>query len=391
MKKIKIFILSLLHRLSYIGVKVSDSEHAITKKLALTLIPFYVSLPAIFLSILYFYFDNHQASFVPLIYVVISLFSALYLYKTKNFIVFESLQLAMILFLPFLLMWILGGFGASSFVFIWAFYAPVAAAMYSEKLKVEIVWFSAFLILLFISALIDSSLIENVANNFPIQILDIFFFLNIGAGLGGIYFLISHFINNIKKISKELKRDRESLYLLTNDLKNANKELEYLANCDLVTDLPNRLFFMDIVQSTFKRADIAKKKVAIMFLDLDGFKAINDTLGHEAGDMILKVVGTRLSSVVRASDTVARIGGDEFAISLGEISDIKHVEQIAKTIIKEVNELCNYNGKDCQVGVSIGISLYPDNGEDIESLMKKADEAMYKIKQTGKNNYAIFS
>lgn len=215
--------------------------------------------------------------------------------------------------------------------------------------------------------------------------------MNIGTGLGGIYFLLSHFINNIKKISKELKRDRESLYNLTNDLKSANKELEHLANCDLVTDLPNRLFFIDIVQSTFRHADITKKKVAIMFLDLDGFKAINDTLGHEAGDMILKVVGARLTSVVRSSDTVARIGGDEFAVSLGDISDIKHVKQIAKTIIKEVNELCHYKGKECQVGVSVGISLYPDHGKDIDELMKKADEAMYEIKKTGKNHYAIFS
>jgi diguanylate cyclase (GGDEF)-like protein len=391
MKNIKTYMLSILHNLSYIGIKDTDSEHLIAKKTALTLIPFYVSLPAISLSILYFYFGNIQASLVPSIYVLISLFSALYLYKTKNFFLFESVQLAMILLLPFVVMWLLGGFAASSFVFIWAFYAPVAAAMYSEKIKVEVLWFSAFIILLFVSTLIDINLIENSQNNFPILILDIFFFLNIGGGLGGIYFLLSHFINNIKKISKELKRDRESLYNLTNNLQNVNKELEHLANYDLVTDLPNRLFFMDIVQSTFKRADLTKKKVAIMFLDLDGFKAINDTLGHEAGDMILKVVGIRLSSVVRASDTVARIGGDEFAISLGDISDIKDVKQIAKTIIKEVNELCHYKGEECQVGVSVGISLYPDHGEDINVLMKKADEAMYEIKKTGKNHYAIFS
>ena len=391
MLNIKTYMLSILHNLSYIGIRDTDSEHLIAKKTALTLIPFYVSLPAISLSILYFYFGNIQASLVPFIYIIVSLFSALYLYKTKNFILFESLQLAMILVLPFVLMWVLGGFAASSFVFIWAFYAPVAAAMYSEKIKVEVLWFSAFVLLLFISALIDSNLIANTHNNFPILILDIFFFLNIGTGLGGIYFLLSHFINNIKKISKELKRDRESLYNLTNDLKSANKELEHLANCDLVTDLPNRLFFIDIVQSTFRHADITKKKVAIMFLDLDGFKAINDTLGHEAGDMILKVVGARLTSVVRSSDTVARIGGDEFAVSLGDISDIKHVKQIAKTIIKEVNELCHYKGKECQVGVSVRISLYPDHGKDIDELMKKADEAMYEIKKTGKNHYAIFS
>ena len=380
-----------INKLSLIGLHDSDTENEKTKKIALTLLPFYVTLPAILLSILYLYFGNIQAFLVPIIYINVSILSAYYLYKTKNFLYFEVIQLMMILVLPFTLMWVLGGFNAGSFVFIWAFYAPVAAAMYSENVKVEIAWFSAFVLLLLISTLINPTLIDTIDNSFPELVLDIFFFLNIGAGLGGIYFLISHFIGNIKTISNELKRDRESLYNLTNDLQNANRELEHLANCDIVTELPNRLCFTDIVSSQFTRAKIKNKKIAIMFLDLDGFKAINDTLGHEAGDMILKVVGTRLSSVVRASDTVARIGGDEFAISLGDISDVKHVEQIAKMIIKEVNELCHYKDQECQVGVSIGISCYPKDGEDIEELMKKADSAMYEIKKSGKNHYAIFS
>lgn len=382
---------NISHKFSMIGVIDSDTEHQISKKVALTLLPLYVSIPAFALSMLYLYFDNCKAFLIPAIYINISFLSIYYLYKTKKFIHFEIIQLLMILIFPFILMWILGGFSAGSFVFIWAFYAPVAAAMYTENIKVEITWFSLFILLLLVSTFLDAELIQKIDNGFPILVLDVFFFLNIGAGLGGIYFLISHFINNIKNISNELKRDRESLYNLTNNLQNANKELEHLANCDLVTDLPNRLYFIDIVYSMFKKAKITEKKVAIMFLDLDGFKAINDTLGHEAGDMILKVVGSRLSSVVRASDVVARVGGDEFAIALGEISNIKHVEQITKTIIKEVNELCHYKEQECQVGVSIGISFFPNDGEEIEELMKKADQAMYEIKKTGKNNFAFFT
>ena len=384
-------IKNTLQKLSYIGINESDTENEKTKKVALTLLPFYVSIAAFFLSLLYLYFGNFNAFLIPFIYIFISVLSSYYLYKTKNFLYFERVQLMMILLLPFILMWILGGFNASSFVFIWAFYAPVAAAMYCESYKVEIKWFSAFILLLLISAIINSHLIETDTQQFPTFILDIFFFLNIGAGLGGIYFLIAHFINNIKNISRELKRDRESLYNLSNDLKNVNKELEHLANCDMVTDLPNRLYFVDVVDSMFKRAIMNKKQVAIMFIDLDGFKAVNDTLGHEAGDAILKAVGTRLTTIVRASDTVARIGGDEFAISLGDITDIKHVEQIAKTIIKDINQPSTYKGKVCHVGASIGISLYPDHGKEIEELLSKADKAMYDIKKTGKNNYAIFS
>ena len=377
--------------LSHLGIKESDTENEKNKKIALTLLPFYVSFPALALSLLYLYFGNFEAFLIPTFYIGISIFSSYYLYKTKNFIHFESIQLAMILLLPFILMWVLGGFNAGSFVFIWAFYAPVAAAIYSENFKVEVRWFSAFIVLLLISTIIDTQLIQNIENAFPVLILDVFFFLNIGAGLGGIYFLIGHFIHNIKNISNELKRDRESLYNLTNDLQSVNKELEHLANSDIVTDLPNRLYFTEIVKSMFSRAKKNNKKVAIMFLDLDGFKAVNDTLGHEAGDIILKAVGARLTSVVRASDTVARVGGDEFAIALGDITEIKHIEQIAKTIIKEINQPCTYKGELCHVGVSIGISLYQDHGEEIEELMKKADEAMYEIKKTGKNNYAIYT
>jgi len=380
----------IIKRISYIGVLESDCEDLVLKKVALTLLPFFVFFPAAIWSFIYFYLDNIQAFMVPLFYIVVSFSSAFYLYKTKNFIHFEITQLLLILFLPFILMWVLGGFNSGSFVMIWAFYAPLTAVIYSENTKVGIKWFFLFIILLFISMLIDNTISTNNQNLLPPMVIQLFVFLNIGAGLGGIYFLINNFLIDIREISKDLKRDRESLYELTNDLKSANKELEDLANCDLVTELPNRLYFQDIVYDMFLRAKNNDKIVAIMFLDLDGFKSINDTLGHEAGDMILKVVGTRLKSVVRASDTVARIGGDEFAIAIGDITDVDHVKIIAKTIIKEVNEKCPYKDDHCHVGVSIGISFYPEHGNSINELMQRADKAMYDIKKMGKNNYSIY-
>lgn len=379
-----------LRNLSYIGVLPSDSENEILKKTALTLLPFYVFIPALVWAVVFFYLDHLNASIIPMTYILISLLSASLLYKTKNFLLFEMTQLILILFLPFMLMWTLGGFSSGSFVMIWSFYAPIAAVMYSENIRHGIKWFSLFVLLLFISMMIDTNLSQSVDNNLPPLLLKLFIFLNIGAGLGGIFVLISQFLHNIKNISTELKKDKESLYNLTNDLKTANKELEHIATCDIVTQLPNRLYFQDIVYDMFTRAKMNEKIVAIMFLDLDGFKTINDTLGHEAGDMILKTVGRRLKSVVRASDTVARIGGDEFAIALGDISDVEHVKDIAKTLIKEVNEQCPYNDENCHVGVSIGISFYPEHGESIEELMKRADKAMYEIKKMGKNNYSIY-
>ena len=382
---------SFFHNLSHMAITNMDSEDEITKKLALTLLPLYVSIPAIILGSIYFYTGNISAFYIPLSYIIISALSYAYLYKTKKFRNFEIVQLIMILFLPFLLMWTLGGFTNGSFVFIWSFYSPVAAAMYCEFSNAKRRLFYMLIVLILISVIIDSTLVENINNTIPELIIDIFLFLNIGAGLGGVYFLITYFTDNIRRISMELKRDRESLYNLTHDLQSANEELETLANCDVVTDLPNRLSFISLVTNLLKKAKKENKKVAILFLDLDGFKAVNDTHGHEAGDMILKIVGSRISSVIRDTDIVARIGGDEFAISLDGITDIKDVEKVTKTIIKVVNELCHYNENPCQVGVSIGISIYPEHGEDIEELMKKADEAMYGVKKTGKNNYAIFS
>ncbi|WP_455756540.1 diguanylate cyclase domain-containing protein [Sulfurimonas sp.] len=379
-----------IDKLSKIGILSSDTEDEILKKSALTLLPFYVSIPALIWSLVYLYLGNIDAFYVPTFYIIISLFSILYLYKTKEFIHFEVVQLLLILILPFALMWILGGFMAGGFVMIWAFYAPIAAIMYSENIKVGVKWFFLFLVLLFISMIIDSTLTENIHNNLPIILLNLFIFLNIGAGLGGMFFLISQFLKNIKKISQELEKDKEILYELTNDLRSANQELERIATNDVVTDLPNRVYFQDIVYDMFHRAKVDEKIVAIMFLDLDGFKTINDTLGHEAGDHILKIVGSRLKSVLRDSDTVARVGGDEFAIAIGNISDVEHVKKIAKTLIKEVNEFCPYKDEKCHVGVSIGISFYPEHGDSIEELMKRADKAMYDIKRLGKNNYSIY-
>lgn len=380
----------LLNKLSNIGVVSTDSDDIVSKKVALTLLPFYIVIPALIWSVIYLYLDNFDAFLVPVSYVSVSLLSALILYKTKNFIFFETTQLLLILFLPFILMWILGGFTAGSFVMIWAFYAPVTAIMYSQDVKSGFKWFAIFLLLVVVSIVIDVDIANQVQKPLPKLVYELFITLNVGAGLGGIFFLISQFVKNIKDMSKTLEQDKNILYELTNDLKNANKELEKLATCDVVTKLPNRLYFQDIVYDMFQRAKLNKKIVAIMFLDLDGFKSINDTLGHDAGDEILKMIAARLKSSIRASDTVARVGGDEFAIAIGDITDVDHVKEIAKIIIKEVNEYCPYKDKRCHVGVSIGISFYPEHGDSIEELMIRADKAMYEIKKMGKNNYSIY-
>jgi diguanylate cyclase (GGDEF)-like protein len=132
-----------------------------------------------------------------------------------------------------------------------------------------------------------------------------------------------------------------------------------------------------------------KKAAALMFIDLDGFKAVNDTLGHDAGDYVLKQVAQRLLSCVRETDTVARIGGDEFLIIATEINSPKNAAQIAEKVIQLVSKPFIFKGKKAVVGTSIGIALFPDHGKDMDQLIKQADEAMYKVKNAGKNGFCF--
>jgi len=129
--------------------------------------------------------------------------------------------------------------------------------------------------------------------------------------------------------------------------------------------------------------------VAVMFIDLDGFKDVNDTLGHDAGDYVLKQVARRMLSCVRETDTVSRVGGDEFLIIATEINAPENVAQIAEKVIQLVSQPIIFNGSQAVVSASIGIALFPDDDTDMDQLIKKADEAMYRVKKTGKNGFCF--
>ncbi|MGE4519546.1 MAG: PAS domain S-box protein [Desulfobacteraceae bacterium] len=171
--------------------------------------------------------------------------------------------------------------------------------------------------------------------------------------------------------------------------KKAEEMIRHLANHDALTGLPTMRLAKDRAFVANERARRNKKMTAFMFVDLDGFKLVNDTYGHEAGDAVLKEVVARLNSSVRKSDTVSRIGGDEFLIIINEISALDLCEKIAQNIIAKISAPFKYHRNEMKIGCSVGISIYPENGEDIDKLIRKADEAMYSIKKSGKNNYAF--
>lgn len=174
--------------------------------------------------------------------------------------------------------------------------------------------------------------------------------------------------------------------------KTAEERVEFLATRDVLTGLPNRMLLHDRLELGLANAVRKASKLAFMFIDLDRFKSINDTLGHDVGDELLKRVAGRLSACVRASDTVARLGGDEFAIILENLStDGQEAQSVAEKMIASLAAPMQIGENQLNTSCSLGISVYPTDGEDSQTLMKHADVAMYDAKAKGRNNYQFFS
>ena len=174
-------------------------------------------------------------------------------------------------------------------------------------------------------------------------------------------------------------------------VKAAEEEIRFRAYHDPLTGLPNRLLFKDRLQHAITRAERHNEKIAVLFVDLDHFKNFNDSMGHSVGDELLKLVAAAFVGCVRAEDTVARIGGDEFTIIMENIGALTDVEHVAKKIISTFDLPLNIAGDAAYLGASIGISIYPDNGDDVETLTKLADTAMYCVKDEGRNDFRFIT
>jgi diguanylate cyclase (GGDEF)-like protein/PAS domain S-box-containing protein len=169
------------------------------------------------------------------------------------------------------------------------------------------------------------------------------------------------------------------------------ERIQFLANHDALTSLPNRAMFSEVLNLAIQNARRYNRNFAVLFIDLDRFKIINDALGHDAGDKLLKEMGTRLSETVRSSDVVARLGGDEFVVLVQEVSEAKQVDPVARKILSALVQPMIMQGQECRVTASIGICMYPADAQDEKALMKNADIAMYRAKEEGKNTYKFYS
>ena len=190
-------------------------------------------------------------------------------------------------------------------------------------------------------------------------------------------------ITKLKKIQHDLEKSLKVLDL-------QRKQLEYQANHDSLTGLPNRILFMDRLEQSIRLAQRNKKQVAVLFIDLDHFKEINDSLGHTIGDKVLVEVSQRIESNMRKSDTLSRLGGDEFCIILDELTNLDDLSDIIVNGMLALKEPIKVDGNTLYIGMSVGISLYPSDGKDSATLMKNADAAMYKAKNDGRNRYRFY-
>lgn len=214
--------------------------------------------------------------------------------------------------------------------------------------------------------------------------------LIIASALLGLIITI-HLVRNRKKRRQQVEKIQQSNLVI----EEKNKELQKMALYDSLTNLPNRVLFTELLKTAVAQASRHNQWVVLFFIDLDQFKSVNDSLGHQAGDQLLQLVAERLSTTIRKEDTVARLSGDEFTVLLAaedsQDKAIKAAEYVAKKIIKHLNEAFHINGNEVSISASIGIALSPNNGDTAETLLKNADMSMYKVKILGKNNFNFFS
>jgi diguanylate cyclase (GGDEF)-like protein len=224
--------------------------------------------------------------------------------------------------------------------------------------------------------------------------------IRIGDELCGV---LEFFIRNVCQPDAALLRMAQSIGLQIGQFiarTAAQTQIRQLAHFDFLTGLPNRTLFNELLDHALAKARRHGRQLAVLFIDLDGFKQINDRFGHDAGDHLLVTFTMRLRESLRrsdavgrhtGSDTAARLGGDEFVVLIDEFANPLELEAVAKRILAAAAQPFPLAGPEGQVSASIGISIYPTDGTDIESLTKSADRAMYRAKQVGKNTYRFFS
>ena len=483
-----------LAHLVELGFLPADDSDLRLKKVALTLVPLIIGPAAFIWGSIYFFLNRPLSGAIPMFYAIISAASLSYFFRTKRTGFIQFSQLLLVLLLPFLLMWSLGGFSAGSMVMLWAIFTPTAALMFLPK-RVALCWLVAYLALVLVSVFIDDYLSKTILP-LPETARLIFYLLNIGCVSGGLYFLVSSSINEEKRARRADLRisaaafesgqamivtDANAVILRINsafvalsgysqeealgkkpnicrsgqqdgaffasmwqcmrqtgswqgeiwnnrkngdvypawlaitaivdesgstthfigsftditERKQAEDEIKNLAFYDPLTGLPNRRLLLDRLKHAITTSARSVRHGALLFIDLDNFKTLNDTRGHDIGDKLLQQVARHLTACVREGDTVARLGGDEFVVMLEGLSEnlpdaAAQTEAIGEKILAILNQPYDLGGYSCHITTSIGITLFAEYQGTHDDLLKQADLAMYQSKAAGRNTLRFF-
>ena len=202
---------------------------------------------------------------------------------------------------------------------------------------------------------------------------------------------VSLLLERVKRLNHHLRTKHDKLVQAQDALRKVAAQFEFGANYDALTGLPNRLLLADRLKQAMSHGDRRGKSIAVMYIDLDGFKEINDIHGHSAGDELLVLISQRMQEVVREGDTVARIGGDEFVIVLSDLDKPQSCEPVLERLLKDTSEVVTLStGQGVYVSASVGVTVYPEDSSDREELIRHADFAMYLAKRAGGNRYCLF-
>jgi diguanylate cyclase (GGDEF)-like protein len=352
------------------GIAADDTEDLRLKKAVLTITSTSIAVLAIFWGGFYMYNGYTLSGAIPLGYSVVSLGSILHFFKSKRFAFFCVSQQLLILLLPFLLMWSLGGFANGSVVMIWAIFAPLAALFFID-LKAATRWMLAFLALLVLSAFLDPTFAAH-ARPMPAWLNTVYFLLNLGCGFILIAIMLHYFI-----------KDRESAYT---KLQQSESHIRELMLIDPLTEVANRRHLDSRLAMELSRQERYGPPLSVILTDIDWFKRVNDTYGHAVGDAVLKAFAGHLKDSLRSSDFVARYGGEEFVLLLPNTT-IEEAIALAERM-RETTKHLRFAPPELCLTASFGVTIARP-GETMAEVLSRADEAMYQSKSQGRDQVSM--
>jgi len=337
------------------------------KEISIIIVPMLIGPISFIWALIYLLYGQYTAASIPIVYSFISLFNLWHYKRTNNLLAIQKTQMFLVLTLPFVLMWILGGFANSSYIMVWAFFAPIAAIIHEKRGEAKF-WLLSFLGLMAFSVLIDPWLIAHHGAKMPKSAQEIFFFLNISASLTGIYYLLKFFVyNKNRNITAKLKAKNKQLLEYT-------QELQTMLHTDSLTQLKNRTALLEDKHQ--------QNGLALILINIDRFSQINDIFGEKFGNKVLIAFSKLLQENLKAHQNceVYRLGGDEFVILSHEKNTKKLTKNIAG-IVKYINEHhLAIDEQEISLSITVGISY-----EESPQLLPTANMALKAARRTGKS------